>query len=121
MRAFVKALAFIIPSGLLIWSVSAQPALRLAAAPKIIVMPYVQPGSGPALGGIESKRLHWFTDQAPGDFTVEYQASSSVWRTAVPTRIALDFECAAQTILFRLRPHFLASDCGLCVVQLLIE
>ena len=32
------------------------PGLPTATAPKMVVMPYVQPGAGPVIGGLDAKR-----------------------------------------------------------------
>ena len=62
-----------------------------AIAQVIHVLPYVQPGDGRTLTGMDVKVIRWLTDQSPGNFVVEYQAAAGPVRTATPTRIALDF------------------------------
>jgi hypothetical protein len=82
-----------------------KPATPESAAPKvvasspanpalphgIVVMPYVQPGKDRAFAGHETRRIHWFTEQSPVDFTVEFESEGGARRSAKPTRIALDF------------------------------
>jgi hypothetical protein len=62
-----------------------------ALAQSVVVMPYVQSGHNNTTNSSDSKTLHWFTDQTPGEFTLEFQLPNSPWRNVVPARIALDF------------------------------
>jgi hypothetical protein len=78
-----------VSSVLSLWLLGFFPSL--ADAQSVIVKPYVQPGSGKASNGSDSKTLHWFTDQTPGVYTVEYQLPNGTWRSVTPARIALDF------------------------------
>jgi acid phosphatase type 7 len=70
-------------------------ACAYASGQTVLVQPYVQPGDGATLTGSDVKVLTWLTDQKPGAFTVEFgwEGAPGV-RTAVPTRVALDFEKA---------------------------
>jgi acid phosphatase type 7 len=81
LRRFVVAL-----SACLAWSM-ALPTL----AQEVVVMPYVQPGDGRFLTGTDVKIIHWFTDQVPGEFVVEYQTPGGLMRVANPSRMTLDF------------------------------
>src|SRR5437016_4070731 len=92
----MRATAFAVCLSILSWApVRAQapsaPASAKVATPKVVVMPYVQPGPGPASAGMDAMRVYWFTDQTPGHFAVEYALPDGVWRTAMPSRIPLDF------------------------------
>lgn len=60
-------------------------------AQSIVVQPYIQPGDQP-----DSTTIIWLTDQAPGDFTVEYSVRSQPVRTATPERVTLDFGVAKR-------------------------
>jgi acid phosphatase type 7 len=62
-----------------------------ALAQSVVVMPYVQSGHKNTTNGSDSKILHWFTDQTPGEFTLEFQLPNGPWRNVTPARIALDF------------------------------
>ncbi len=62
-----------------------------ALAQTVVVLPYVQSGSGSTAGDSDAKSLHWFTDQTPAKFTVEFQRANGEWSSAAPTRSALDF------------------------------
>ena len=69
--------------------------LPLAAkAQEIVVRPYVQPGAAGARSSTDVRVLHWFTDQKPGEFVVEYQLPKSTWRAVPSTRLALNFAAA---------------------------
>jgi len=61
------------------------------SAQTVLVMPYLQPGDGRTLVGMDTKVIRWLTDQEPGDFSVEYQIGGGCLRSAMATRIALDF------------------------------
>lgn len=63
----------------------------LALGQSVVVMPYVQPGDARSSSASDSKVLHWFTEQKPADYTVEYRVPEGKWRTAKVARIALDF------------------------------
>jgi acid phosphatase type 7 len=56
-----------------------------------VVLPYVQPGDARSNSDSDSKVLHWFTEQKPADYTVEYRVLDGKWLTAKATRITLDF------------------------------
>ena len=60
-------------------------------AQTMLVAPYVQPGDGATLAGADVKSLIWFTDQTPGEFTVEYGIAGTPPRKAIATRTALNF------------------------------
>ncbi len=62
-----------------------------AHAQTVLVKPYVQPGNGTTLDGKDVKVLTWFTDQKPGEFTVEFAVAGQPPRMATPARLALDF------------------------------
>jgi hypothetical protein len=62
-----------------------------APAPEIVVQPYVQPSDSRDLPARDVKIIRWFTDQTPGDFTVEFQVHGGAVRSASVERIALDF------------------------------
>lgn len=62
-----------------------------ARAQSVVVWPYLQPASTPRGSSTDGRVLHWFTDQTPGDFVVEYQVPGGPWRTVPSTRLALDF------------------------------
>lgn len=67
------------------------PALAVpVTAQTVIIKPYVQPGHGSALNGRDSKVITWFTDQKPGQFTVEFGPTTGYGKTAAPVRTALD-------------------------------
>ncbi len=61
------------------------------SAQTILVQPYVQPGDGSSLSGTDVKTVVWLTDQTPGDFSVEFNASHLPPQTVKPDRVALDF------------------------------
>jgi hypothetical protein len=63
----------------------------LAIGQTVVVMPYVQPGDARSNRDKDSKVLHWFTEQEPADYTVEYRVPHGKWLAAKATRIALDF------------------------------
>lgn len=63
----------------------------LAFGQTVVVMPYVQPGDPRSKSDTDSKVLHWFTEQQPADYTVEYRVPGGKWLAARATRIALDF------------------------------
>jgi hypothetical protein len=62
----------------------------------IVVRPYVQPGSVKAGSGLDARSLHWFTDETPGDFVVEYSLSKTEWRGVPASRLPLDFAAAKE-------------------------
>ena len=62
-----------------------------ALAQSVVVMPYVQSGHNNTTISSDSKILHWFTDQTPGEFTVEFQLPNGPWHNVTPAHIALDF------------------------------
>ena len=45
----------------------------LAIGQTVVVMPYVQPGAARSNSDKDSKVLHWFSEQKPADYTVEYR------------------------------------------------
>jgi hypothetical protein len=63
----------------------------LAIGQTVVVMPYVQPGAARSNSDKDSKVLHWFTEQKPADYTVDYRVPEGKWLAAKATRIALDF------------------------------
>jgi hypothetical protein len=63
----------------------------LAIGQSVVVMPYVQPGDARSTRDSDSKVLHWFTEQKPADYAVEYRVSEGKWLAAEAARIALDF------------------------------
>jgi hypothetical protein len=63
----------------------------LALGQTVVVMPYVQPGAARPGSDKDSKVLHWFTEQKPADYTVEYRVPGGKWLAAKAARIALDF------------------------------
>lgn len=62
-----------------------------ASAQTVLVKPYVQPGGESVPGKPDMKVLCWFTNQSPGEFTVDYGEPGSPVRRARTERIALDF------------------------------
>jgi predicted phosphodiesterase len=72
---------------------SAAAALCVSAslsAQTLVVKPYVQPGHGSTLDGLDSKVVSWLTDQKPGAFTVEFGTARKFDRKAEPVRTSLD-------------------------------
>jgi acid phosphatase type 7 len=63
----------------------------LAIGQTVVVMPYVQPGDARSKSDKDAKVLHWFTEQKPADYTVEYRVPDGKWRAAKATHIVLDF------------------------------
>jgi hypothetical protein len=63
----------------------------LAPGQTVVVMPYVQPGDARPGSDKDSRVLHWFTEQKPGDYTVEYRVPEGKWLAVKSARIALDF------------------------------
>jgi hypothetical protein len=63
----------------------------LAIGQTVVVMPYVQPGASRSGSDKDSKVLHWFTEQKPADYAVEYRVPGGKWLAAKAARIALDF------------------------------
>jgi hypothetical protein len=88
-RRFRNALPRALEIVLLLFCLAFFPSL--AHAQSVVVMPYVQSGHKDTTNGSDSKTLHWFTDQTPGEFTLEFQLPNGPWRNVAPARIALDF------------------------------
>jgi predicted phosphodiesterase len=61
------------------------------SAQTVLVKPYVQPGDSDSPGKTDTKVLYWFTDQAPGEFVVEYEHPGGAMKVAKAERSALDF------------------------------
>ncbi len=66
-----------------------------AIGQNVLVLPYLQPGDGRTLHGMDVKVIRWLTDQIEGEFTVEYRVAGGPFRTVVPSRSTLDFPALA--------------------------
>ncbi len=61
------------------------------SAQTILVQPYVQPGRQPASTAGDAKVLIWLTDTQPGQFEVDFGATTNFGRIARPVATPLDF------------------------------
>ncbi len=59
-------------------------------AQTVLIQPYVQPGAQTSTS--DAKRIHWLTDQTPGEFKVAFYLPDGKVKTVTPTRLSLDFD-----------------------------
>ena len=64
------------------------------AAQTVLVKPYVQSTDDGTGGARDTKLLVWFTDQVPGEFTVEFGAGDAARSKVSPSRIAINLDAA---------------------------
>ena len=71
----------------------------------VLVKPYVQPGDNPGIGPQDEKRLVWFTDQVPGEFTVDYGPAGTRPNRINPVRTSISLAAPqASPYFFRDQP-----------------
>jgi hypothetical protein len=61
-----------------------------ATAQDILIRPYIQPGAS-RTDKTDGRVIHWFTNQKPGEFVVEYRLPVSDWKPISVSRQTLDF------------------------------
>jgi hypothetical protein len=61
-----------------------------ATAQTVLIRPYIQPGAS-RTDKADGRVIHWFTNQKPGEFVVEYRLPVSEWKAISVSRQTLDF------------------------------